>query len=127
MVITALLVQRAGQDTFLPMSFFITSVVVGGLGGLFCIGFFSTRTNTAGMHVGIFATVLVTVYLTLSSIDGMLPESLRSPTHKFMIGVFSNITCFTVAYFASFLFAKPADEKLANATFWTTQKISEEE
>jgi SSS family solute:Na+ symporter len=122
MIVTALLVERAGQDTFLPMSFFITSVVVGGLGGLFCIGFFSTRTSTAGMYVGIIATILVTVYLTLSAVDGVLPEAFRSPTHKFMIGVFSNITCFVVAYLASFLFRAPSPEKLARTTFWTTKR-----
>lgn len=122
MIITALLVERAGQDTFLPMSFFITSMLVGGLGGLFCIGFFSTRTSTAGMYVGIVATVLVTLYLTLSAVEGVLPEGMRSPTHKFMIGVFSNITCYAVAYFASFLFPAPAQEKIDRATFWTTDR-----
>ncbi|MFH1743016.1 MAG: sodium:solute symporter [bacterium] len=127
MIVTALLVQRTRQDTFLPMSFFITSVTVGGLAGLFCIGFFSTRTNTAGMYVGIIANVLVTIYLTLSAIDGVLPEAIRSPTHKFMIGVFSNIVCFVVGYLASFFFQTPGSEKVDRATFWTTRKSHGEE
>lgn len=122
MILTALLVQTAGQDTFLPMSFFITSVVVGGLGGLFCLGFFSTRTSTTGMYIGIIATVLVTLYLTLSAVDGILPEGIRSPTHKYLIGVFSNITSFVVGYFASFFFPPPPPEKTDGATFWTTTR-----
>jgi SSS family solute:Na+ symporter len=119
MIATALLVELAGQDRFLPMSFFITSIVVGGLGGVFCLGFFSTRTNTKGMYIGIVVTVLVTLYLTLSAWDEILPASLRSPTHKFMIGVLSNIAAFVCAYFASFLFPAPSAQKLDRATFWT--------
>jgi SSS family solute:Na+ symporter len=126
MVLTAILIQMAGQDSFLPMSFFITSIVVGGLGGLFCLGFFSTRANLQGAMVGIGGALLVIAWLTLSAVDSnpdwnlnVLPDVLRSPTHKFMIGVFGNIASFLIGYFASYLFVAPRDEQIAGATWWT--------
>lgn len=129
MIVTALLIQQAGQSSFLPMSFFITSIVVGGLGGLFCLGLFSTRANSQGAMVGIGCALLVTVYLTLSAVDSnpdwnlnVLPDALRSPTHKFMIGVLCNIAAFVVGYFASFFFAPPSNQQIERATWWTRQR-----
>ncbi|NUN98824.1 MAG: sodium:solute symporter, partial [Candidatus Omnitrophica bacterium] len=126
MIATAIWIQKAAQDSFLPMSFFITSIVVGGLGGVFCLGFFSTRANNQGVIVGICGAILVIVYLTLSAFDAdpsygvnVLPDSLRSPTHKFMIGVFGNIGAFVLGYFASFLFPPPSEEQIKHATLWT--------
>ena len=158
MIVTALAISLAlDQSSFLPISFFITSLTFGGLGGLFCIGFFSTRTSNRGMVVGIVATVLLTIYLALSVqpqvlLSGEAKESYeawlevkednpdapfeadkypgwfvtfheyKSPTHKFMIGVLSNVAAFFVAYFASFLFARPPDKKIRKATFWTLKE-----
>lgn len=125
MIVTALGVAAIGQDTFLPLSFFITSLTFGGLGGLFCIGFFSTRANWQGMAMGVVLAVMVTVYLALSSQGDALPawliipEGYRATTHPFMIGVFSNVATFVGGYFFSFLFAKPADAKIRKATFFT--------
>lgn len=133
MVLTALAVLQTGQDRFLPMSFFITSVVVGGLGGIFCLGFFSTRANNQGVIVGIIGTVLMTLYLTLSALDSdptyginVLPDGLRAPTHKFMIGVIANFVAFFVGYLASFLFPAPSPSQIDRATFWTTDVMKAE-
>ncbi len=128
MIVTALAVSSFLNDAFLPISFFITSLTFGGLAGLFLIGFFSTRANNKGMVLGLVATVLVTIYLALSAQGEALPswliipEDWRSPTHKFMIGVLANVAAFVVAYFASYFFARPPDEKIQKATFWTLKE-----
>jgi SSS family solute:Na+ symporter len=127
MVITALGVAELGQDTFLPLSFFITSLTFGGLAGLFCVGFFSTRANSKGMTIGIILAVGVTIYLALSAQGEdlptwlQIPEQYRSNTHPFLIGVFSNLATFVGGYFASFFFSRPPESKTRKATFWTLE------
>ncbi|MCA9425568.1 MAG: sodium:solute symporter [Candidatus Omnitrophica bacterium] len=121
MIVTALVVSKYLKEAFLPISFFITSLTFGGLGGLFCIGFFSTRANARGIAIGLVATVAVTIYLALSDRQ-IMPEGWNSPTHNFMIGVFSNFVAFFVGLFASLLFARPPESKIRKATFWTLEK-----
>jgi SSS family solute:Na+ symporter len=135
MIVTALPLVSAGMDTFLPMSFFISSATVGGLGGIFLIGFFSKRVNTPGIYLGILTCVITTIYLTLSgieleSLEGSNPavvafftwfEPYKSPTHNYLIGVFANIASFVVGYFGSYLFPAPSETKLRRATYWTLE------
>ena len=173
MIVVACLITLIDADSLLYIGFVIGSVMAGGLGGVFILGFFSTRTNSKGIAIGVVAALLMIFYLTLSQIDNMiieaetktaveeklsaladagelgengkpsekqkqavlyeaeaelaesekglrlLPDSLRSKLHPFLIGVLSNLTAFVIGYLASFFFPKPSDEKLYRATWWT--------
>ena len=126
MVITAVLMSWGNIDTILAVAFFMYSVVAGGLGGLFFLGFLSTRANSQGAAVGILVALFVTIWLALSHL-GLLPPALSSPTHKFLVNVFSNTIAITIGYFAAYFFAKPSPEKLANLTWWTALNHYDEE
>ncbi|MBI1387589.1 MAG: sodium/solute symporter [bacterium] len=112
--------QLIEQNTVLDMTFFFYAVLAGGVGGLFFLGFFSKRANAQGALTGAILAVIVTLWLSY----GVLNPSAEggAPLHKFMIGVVSNFAAFVVGYFASFLFAKPADEQIDNLTAWTWKR-----
>ncbi len=120
MIICSLLLTQIREDTILDIGFFIAAIFSAGLGGLFFLGFISKRTNSQGAAIGIVLTVLVTIWLTFSEL-GWLPEAYSSRIHKFIINFFSNMVAFVVGYFASYLFPKPNQEKLANLTWWTVK------
>ncbi len=105
-------------STVLGFNFFFTSLLAGGIGGLFFLGMFTKRSNAQGALAGILLAVLVTLYMT-SNVMPFLPESLSSPFHKNMITVFSNIVSFIIGYFVSLAFPAPSMDKLKNLTVWT--------
>lgn len=109
------------HSTILGLAFFFYAVLAGGVAGLFFLGFFTTRANNAGAIVGIILAVLATLYLTFSDL-ALLPETMRSPTHRLLIGFISNTLSFVVGYLVSLIYPAPAMERLANLTVWTWEK-----
>lgn len=122
-MLTAYLIdhQFMTLKTLLGYNFFFTSLLAGGIGGLFFMGMFTTRSNTQGALAGIVLALIVTFYMT-SQVIPFLPENLKSPFHQNMITVFSNIVSFVVGYGISMAFPAPAMDKLKDLTVWTYQK-----
>ena len=117
-IITAGVIQ---QKTFLDSIFFFYALLAGGVGGLFMLGFFTTRANSQGVLIGIILAVIVTLWMSASSL-GILTGPNASTFHKLMIGVVSNVVAFVGGYLFSFVFAKPEFDKLDNLTVWTWNK-----
>lgn len=108
-------------NTILDIGFFIGSVMAGGLGGFFFLGFLFRRTTTQGAAIGLISGLVVTLWCTLSRL-GMVPEPYAVHVHPFIIGVVGNVTVFVVGLVASMFFAPPSPEKLAGMTWWTRQR-----
>ena len=100
----ALLLTLASTATLLELVFLVYAIFAGGLAALFLLGMLSRRANTAGVTVGIVVSVSVSLYLTASHFHWLVPASLRSPTHPFLIGAFSNTALLLFGYGASLLF-----------------------
>lgn len=98
----ALLLARYTEHA-LSLYFTFTSILSGGLFGLFFLAFFSTKANTRGVWMGIIACLLFTAYATLTAGDGRVMDlgrfNFKLPA--VMIGVIGHIVLVVVGYIAS--------------------------
>jgi SSS family solute:Na+ symporter len=116
-VLVAVLINLYSERV-LSFYFTMTSIVAGGLAGLFLLAFLSPRANRQGAYCGIVACLLFTAYATLTSggKDRVLDLGAWNFTwHSVMIGVIGHLVLLIVGYVASFAF--PASDARA-MTLW---------
>ena len=114
-VLIALALART-EGTALSLAFLISSIVSGGLAGLFFLAFLSSRANARGAYIGILACILFTTWATLTSKKTVDWEDYNFPLHGYMIGVLNNIILLVFGYLGSLLF--PAEEPTRAMTLW---------
>jgi len=130
MMVVALGLSSLEASTILEVSFFVSAVITGGLGGFFLLGFLITRANDQGARIGVAAGVVSILWCTLSSLQpalGLLPTWAVIRVHPFLIGVVGNFVIFAVGVAASFFFPRPTEQQLAGMTWWTRDRRSEKE
>lgn len=120
MVLAAWALTKLEMRTFLDIGFFLGAVFAGGIGGLFLLGFFFKRANAQGAMVGVGVGIVAILWLTLSHLK-VLPESISSSTHPFIINVVGNMTVLIVGYIASLFWPAPSETELKRATWWTRE------
>ena len=105
-IVTGLVLAHS-QRTALSMWYTVSSVVSGGLAGLFLLAFFSRRANKEGVWIGIIACVLFSGWATLTAGNDPILNlgSFSFRMHEFMIGAIGHVALFVVGYMASFAFA----------------------
>src|SRR6478609_7138627 len=98
------------SERVLSLYFTVTSVIAGGLAGLFLLAFLSPRANKQGAYIGIAACLLFTAYATFTSGKDRLLDlgSYNFAWNNVLIGVISHVVLLVVVYLASFAFAKSA-------------------
>ncbi|MDR0712063.1 MAG: sodium:solute symporter [Prevotellaceae bacterium] len=113
-----------GGEGVLGLVFELYAIFSAGIAGMFLLGLFSRRANRQGLYVGVAACVLFTAYAMLTStkfdFDGDGAKTiildlgrLNFPHHKYMLGVYSHIVLFGVAWVASHFFkSTPVNENL---------------
>jgi SSS family solute:Na+ symporter len=94
------------KGTALSLYFTITSIVAGGLAGLFLLAFLCPRANRKGAYVGIVLSLLVTTWATLTLDHGSIVDMGRwnYPLNSYMIGVVGHVVLFATGYAASLMF-----------------------
>jgi len=116
-VVALLLATTAGSA--LTLYFTVTSVVAGGLFGVFVLAFLTTRANVPGVWVGILACLLFTAYATLTTGKGKVFDlgDWNYGWNALMVGTVGHVIVVVVGYLASFLFPgqPPADRSM---TYW---------
>jgi SSS family solute:Na+ symporter len=120
----AALYAHMGGEGVLGLVFELYAIFSAGIAGMFLLGLLSRRANKQGLYVGIGACVLFTAYAMLTSSkfdfdgDGVKTAlcdlgRYNFPHHKYMLGVYSHVVLFAVAWVASHFFkAPPVDEGL---------------
>jgi SSS family solute:Na+ symporter len=97
------------SERVLSFYYAVTSIVAGGLAGLFLLAFLSARTNRQGAGIGIAACVVFTAWATLTT--GQEPmwdlPGWNYPLHPVMIGVIGHVILVVVGYATSWLFPAP--------------------
>ena len=93
----------------LSLYFTVSSIVAGGLAGLFLLAFLSARANKEGAWIGIAACLIFTTWATMTSGErpGWDLGSFNFRLHPVMIGVAAHGVVLAAGYLASFLFAPP--------------------
>jgi SSS family solute:Na+ symporter len=107
------------SDRVLSYYYTVTSILAGGLAGLFLLAFLCRRANRQGVWCGIAACLIFTAWgtLTVGKEPTLNLGSWNFPYHKVMIGVFGHIVLLSVGYGTSFLFPAP-DDATKRMTLW---------
>lgn len=104
----------------LALYYAASSIVAGGLAGIFLLSFLSTRATPLGVQIGIVVNLIFTAWATLTSGAHPLMSTfpIRFRWHEYMIGVVGQVIVFVVGYLASWL--TPRQAPAPNAlTLWT--------
>jgi SSS family solute:Na+ symporter len=107
------------SERVLSFYFTVTSIIAGGLAGLFLLAFLSTRANRQGAYIGIAACLIFTTWATVTS--GKNPAwdfgKFNFGLHPVMIGVIAHVVLLAVGWISSFCFA-PSEATSRNMTLW---------
>jgi solute:Na+ symporter, SSS family len=97
------------QGSALSLYYTITAIVAGGLAGLFLLAFLCARAGRAAAQVGVVASLLFTVWATLTGPGGQIVNWGRwnFPWHGYMIGAVGNVILFAVGYLFSVAIPRP--------------------
>jgi|TARA_B100001971_G_C18264344_1_gene590336 SSS family solute:Na+ symporter len=118
-ILVATLYVQAGSKGVLGVVFALYAIFSGGIAGLFILGLVSKRANKQGLYIGIAASVLFTGYALLTSSPMALFGEKRLlldlgdynfTHHKYMLGVYSHVVLFSVAWVASHFFELEAPD-----------------
>jgi len=133
-IIVASIYVSAGNKGVLGVVFALYAIFSGGIAGIFLLGVFVPRANKQGLYIGIGACVLYTAGALLTSTPFNIGgESrllldlgpLNFTQHKYMLGVYSHIVLFFVAWGASYLFPAQDIEHRLTYAGWRDMRAAE--
>ena len=107
------------SEQVLSFYFTVSSIVAGGLAGLFLLAFLSPRANRQGVYIGIAACLIFTTWATLTGGKTQTLDlgTLNFPLHPVMIGVIAHLVLLVVGYVASLFFPAPESDS-RKMTLW---------
>jgi SSS family solute:Na+ symporter len=107
------------SERVLSLWFTVSSIVAGGLAGLFLLAFLSPRANKRGAAIGIVACLLFTTYATLTSGKDKALDlgAYNFPWAGVMIGVVAHCVLLVVGYLASLVLSRGATP-VPEMTLW---------
>jgi solute:Na+ symporter, SSS family len=98
----------------------VSSILAGGLLGLYLLGFLTTRGDGRAVAVAIVCTVLWSTYMALAK-AGLLPTAIMPNIDSYYTGIIGHIVMFVVGYLGALaLPQKPRD--MTNLSVWTQDK-----
>jgi SSS family solute:Na+ symporter len=105
------------SERVLSLYYAVSSIISGGLAGMFILAFLSRRANHQGLWIGIVTSLLFTAWATLTSGKNKMLDlgSYNFPWVGVMIGVGAHVIVLVVGYAAS-LFFPPGGK--AEWTLW---------
>lgn len=119
MILGAIALIYSDTKTIQDAATILSSVVMGGLFGMYMLGFVTTRTNSKSVWLGITVTFIFSLWSVLAK-QGFLPDALTAPFDLYYTGMIGHVLLFATAFLASVLIFKKKDDKdLTNLTVWT--------
>ena len=113
----AIYLANAETKTLQDTATVLTSVLGGGLLGLYLIGFFTQHGDARAAWAGLISTMVFTSWTILSK-KGLLPDSISVPFDLYYTGFVGNVIMFVVTYFVA-RFALKNKNDLNGLTVWT--------
>ena len=123
-VVIAYVLYAADEGTILDTFITVNSIVAGGLGGFFLVGFLFRRANPQGAMIGVIAGVLTILWCMASNAE-WITGPLAYGGHQFLIVVVGNAVVLVVGYVASLFFKQQPAEEIAGMTWWTKEQTSD--
>ncbi|MGB9623498.1 MAG: sodium:solute symporter [Phycisphaerae bacterium] len=109
------------KESMVDLGLKIAQIVLGGgLAGVFLLGFLTTRVNYAAASVALVWTILLDVYLALSSF-GWLPDGICVRVHAYWVGVITNAFVVIAGYALSWI-VRGSPRRLDGLTIWTMRR-----
>jgi len=114
----AIVIALAGERA-LSLYFTVSSILTGGIAGLFILAFLSRRANKGGVWTGIIACLLFTGWATFTSGKEQLIDlgKFNFQLPGIMIGVIGHLILLVVGWLASFCFVAPG-ASMRQLTLW---------
>jgi len=114
----AIVIALAGERA-LSLYFTVSSILTGGIAGLFILAFLSRRANKGGVWTGIIACLLFTGWATFTSGKEQLVDlgKFNFQLPGIMIGVIGHLILLVVGWLASFCFVAPG-ASMRQLTLW---------
>lgn len=100
----AIWLRAADTKTLQDTATILTSLLGGGLLGLYLMGFFTKQGNATAAWCGLLATMAFTFW-TIASKNQWLPESMAYPLDLYYTGLIGNLIMFCFGYISSQLFS----------------------
>lgn len=116
MMVGAIVLAESETRTLQDTGSILTSLLGGGLLGLYLLGFFTRRGDARAAGFGIVATMLFTAW-TLLSKTGVLPAPLSFPFDLYYTGLIGNVVMFAVGYLLGAILPERKRD-LNNLTVW---------
>ncbi len=113
----AVYLANAETKTLQDTATILSSILGGGLLGLYLIGFFTKQGDARAAWAGLAATMVFTSWTVLSK-NGMLPESLTVPFDLYYTGFVGNVIMFVLTYLLARFYLKSGKD-LQGLTVWT--------
>jgi SSS family solute:Na+ symporter len=121
MVLVAYGLWHLGAGSILDTLMFVASVIGGGIGGLFFLGFLTNRVSAKAAAAGLVMGILAIIWCTLSRF-GIVQEPFAFNVHPFMIIVVGNVVVFAAGLIASAFFPAPKQDEIVGMTWWTREQ-----
>jgi solute:Na+ symporter, SSS family len=119
MVMGAIILIYTDTKTIQDAAATLSSLVMGGVFGMYMLGFVTTRVNSKSVWIGIGMSFIFSIWTVLAK-QGVLPDSLSFPFELYYTGLLGHIILFATAFVAAALIFKKKDKKdLTNLSIWT--------
>ena len=132
-IIVASIYVSAGSKGVLGTVFALYAIFSGGIAGMFLLGVFVPRANKQGLYVGLAVCIIFTAGAVLTSTPMEFGGEKRIlldlgrfnfTQHKYMLGVYSHVVLFVVAWLASYLFPAPDVDSSLTYAGWKQRNRS---
>ena len=108
MIVGASMLHWMQSSTLQHSANVLAALTAGGLLGIYLLGFFTKVGDDRSIMMGIFFTLLFTLWMTLSSLN-WLPESLHAPIYNYYAGIIGHIIMFAVGFLFALYFQKTGE------------------
>lgn len=113
----AILLTYAQTKTLQDTATILASITMGGLLGLYLLGFLTRHGTAKSVWTGLTLTFLFSLWTVLAGQKGTLPEALRVPFDLYYTGLIGNVLMFAAAFLAAMLLVEKRRD-LENLTVW---------
>lgn len=120
MISGAIYLANAETKTLQDTATILTSILGGGLLGLYLIGFFTKKGDARAAWAGLISTMVFTVWTILSK-NQLLPDAISVPFDLYYTGFVGNVIMFVITYVVASTLLK-TQKDLAGLTVWDLPK-----